>query len=110
MIPRALRADPRVVLAAKSPPLRLPWASVRVLEVLGEGGGIAVVVPKRAAKLSVDRHRAKRRVAAALLATRKPGYLVVVTLLAPGTRARGAQLRAWCAELWERILDPTTHA
>lgn len=106
MIPRPLRADTRAVLAANPRPLRLPWASVRAVPASGEGG-IAVVVPKKAARRSVDRHRAKRRVAAALLASRKPGYQVVVTLLAPGTRARGARLRAWCAELWERILDPT---
>lgn len=106
MIPRELRADPRIVLDANPRPLRLPWASVRFLKVEGEGG-IAVVAPKKAAKLSVDRHRAKRRVGAALLASRKPGYLVVVTLLAPGTRARGPRLRAWCTELWDRILDLT---
>jgi RNase P protein component len=108
MIPRSLRADPRVVLDAGVRPIRLPWASVRAVQAPGEGG-IAVVVPKKAAKLAVDRHRAKRRVGAALLATRVPGYLVVVTLMAPGTRVRGPRLRAWCSELWERILD-STHA
>ncbi len=96
------------MLAANPRPLRLPWASVRVLGTEGEGG-IAVVVPKKAARLAVDRHRAKRRVAAALLASRKPGYMVVVTLMPPGTRVRGPRLRAWCDELWARILD-STHA
>lgn len=108
MIPRALRADPRPVLEAKPRPIRLTWATVRFLQIEAEGG-IAVVVPKKAAKLSVDRHRAKRRVAAALLATRKPGFQVVVTLMTQGTQLRGDRLRAWCAELWDRILE-STHA
>lgn len=108
MIPRALRADAPAVLAANPRPLRLPWASVRAVRAAGEGG-IAVVVPKKAARRAVDRHRAKRRVAAALLASRKPGYMVLVTLMQPGARVRGPRLRAWCEELWARILD-STHA
>lgn len=106
MIPRTLRTDPRVVLAAGTRPIRLPWASVRYIKT-SEEGGVAVVVSKKVAKLAVDRHRAKRRVGAALLATRKPGYDVVVTLMAPGAQARGVQLKTWCIELWDRILEGT---
>lgn len=108
MIPRALRADTRRILAEKPRQVRFPWAVARFLPAEGEGG-ISIVVPKKAARRAVDRHRAKRRVGAALLATRKPGYDLVVTLQAAGTRARGARLRAWCVELWDRILE-STHA
>ena len=108
MIPRALRADPRAVLKSRPQPVRLTWATVRAVRAPG-AGGIAVVVPKKASKSSVDRHRAKRRVAAALLGSRQPGWDVVVTLGPHGVHARGERLRAWCVELWARILD-STHA
>ncbi len=104
MIPRHLRADPRAILAAKHKILRLPWGVVRFIP--GESK-IAVVVPKKAAKLSVTRHLAKRRVLAALLPVRPEGFEVSVTLNITGVAARGEKLRAWCAELRERILEPT---
>lgn len=108
MIPRPLRADPRALFAAKSRIVRLPWASARFAPCDGEGK-LAVVVPKKAAKLSVVRHLAKRRVSAAMLSRRIPGVEMVVTLTKTGAEARGDQLRAWCQELQERILE-TTHA
>ena len=106
MIPRALRADPRQISASRPVTLRLPWGIARFVPAEG-AGGFAVIVPKKAAKLSVIRHLAKRRVSAAFLAVRPEGFLVSITLSAAGAAARGAQLRTWCAELRERILEPT---
>ncbi len=106
MIPRTLRADPRALFAVKHRILRAPWATVRFIKT-GDEGGIAVVVSKKAAKLSVSRHLAKRRVAAALLSVRTPGISAVVMLNAVGAKARSAELKTWCQELWDRILEPT---
>lgn len=106
MIPRHLRADPRAITAEKHQILRMPLGVVRF--VPGESK-IAVVVPKKAAKLSVARHLAKRRVLAALFQVKPEGFQVSVTLNGIGATARGAQLRTWCAELRERILE-STHA
>lgn len=108
MIPRPLRADPREVFAARHRITRFPEAIVRSLASEG-AGGIAVVVPKKTARKSVDRHLIKRRYSAALLESRRPGVLLVVTVSALGAGLRGARLRAWCTELWPRILD-ATHA
>lgn len=106
MVPRSLRADPRALLAGQTQVIRLPWGVAR----FSPGNtGLAVVVPKKAAKLSVVRHLAKRRVAGALLGSLPNGFQVMVTLNAAGVSARGEKLRAWCHELGERILQ-STHA
>ena len=105
MIPRARRADPRAIAAARPGVVRDPWGVVRF--VRAEPAGIAIVVPKKAARRAVDRHRAKRRFAAALLAGLPPGHQLSATLTAAGAKARGKELRAWCDALFARILGTT---
>lgn len=106
MIPRPLRVDPREVLGARHRIARFPEATVRFIPSEDEGG-IAVIVSKKTAKKSVERHLIKRRYSAALLRSRKSGWCIVVSVAGFGVSLRGKQLQTWCAELWPRILEDT---